>query len=84
MPTQNVNLTDKLDRFVKEQISTGQFNNPSEVHQAALSQMATREEKRSLRRAKLREEIAVGDADIMAGRVHGYASANALYNDIVG
>ena len=37
MPTQNVNLTPELDRFVKEAVARGEFNNASEVHRAALA-----------------------------------------------
>lgn len=84
MPTQNVNLTDTLDLFVKKQVESGLFNNASEVHRAALARMARHEEDRTLRLEKLRREIAVGEADIEAGRVHGYDSAESLYDAIVG
>lgn len=59
-PTQNVNLTPELDRFVKEAVESGQFNNASEVHRAALSAMAEEKEERALRLARLRQEIQVG------------------------
>lgn len=60
MPTQNVNLTPELDRFVKEAIKSGQFNNASEVHRAALSAMAKEQQERALRLARLRQEIQAG------------------------
>ncbi len=60
MPTQNVNLTPQLDRFVKEAVESGQFNNASEVHRAALSSMAQQQEERDLRLARLRQEIQTG------------------------
>jgi len=60
MPTQNVNLTPELDRFVKEAVATGQFNSASEVHRAALSAMAREQEERALRLARLRQEIQSG------------------------
>jgi antitoxin ParD1/3/4 len=82
MPTQNVNLTDALDLFVKKQLESGLFNSASEVHRAALARMARREEERTLRLERLRREIAVGDADIEAGRVHEYDSAESLYDAI--
>jgi antitoxin ParD1/3/4 len=60
MPTQNVNLTPELDRFVKEAVANGAFNNASEVHRAALSAMAQAQEERALRLARLRQEIQTG------------------------
>jgi antitoxin ParD1/3/4 len=82
MPTQNVNLTDVLDLFVKKQVESGMFNNASEVHRAALAKMARQEEERGLRLQRLRQEIAAGDADIEAGRVHEFESAESLYDAI--
>ena len=60
MPTQNVNLTPELDRFVKEAIARGEFNNASEVHRAALVAMVREHEERELRLARLRQEIQAG------------------------
>jgi antitoxin ParD1/3/4 len=60
MPTQNVNLTPQLDRFVKEVVESGQFNNASEVHRAALAAMAKEREERELRLVRLRQEIQLG------------------------
>ncbi|MGC1272161.1 MAG: type II toxin-antitoxin system ParD family antitoxin [Planctomycetaceae bacterium] len=36
MPTRNVNLTDRFDRFVEQQIEAGKYNNASEVLRAGL------------------------------------------------
>lgn len=60
MPTQNVNLTPQLDRFVKRIVKSGEFNSVSEVHRAALSAMVREREERALRLARLRKEIQVG------------------------
>ncbi|MGE4183151.1 MAG: type II toxin-antitoxin system ParD family antitoxin [Limisphaerales bacterium] len=60
MPTQNVNLTPELDRFVKEAVARGEFNNASEVHRAALAAMVRDHEERALRLARLRQEIQAG------------------------
>ncbi len=84
MPTQNVNLTDTLDLFVKKQVESGFFNNASEVHRAALARMARQEEERALRLERLRQEISAGDADIEAGRVLEFDSAESLYDAIAG
>jgi antitoxin ParD1/3/4 len=60
VPTQNVNLTPQLDRFVNRLVKRGEFNNASEVHRAALSAMAREREERALRLARLRHEIQIG------------------------
>ena len=69
MPTQNVNLTPELERFVKGQVAEGRFNSASEVHRAALAAMAREEEERRLRLERLRHEVQKGIDDREAGRV---------------
>ena len=49
MPTQNVNLTPELEQFVKSQVNGGYFKNVSEVHRAALAEMAKCQEERELK-----------------------------------
>lgn len=73
MPTQNVNLTPELDRFVKETVASGEFNNASEVHRAALAAMARDREERALRLARLRQEIQAG-LNSGQGAMHGGGS----------
>lgn len=36
MPTRNINLTDRYDQFVEEQIEAGKYKNASEVLRAGL------------------------------------------------
>ena len=50
MPTRNVNLTDRFDQFVAEQIHAGRFRNASEVMRAGLHllEQQTREEQQKL------------------------------------
>jgi len=60
MPTQNVNLTDELEAFVKKQVQGGFYNNASEVHRAALAAMARREEVRQARIERLKAEAQKG------------------------
>tara|TARA_R110002111_G_scaffold136172_1_gene202037 strand:+ start:70 stop:363 length:294 start_codon:yes stop_codon:yes gene_type:complete len=78
MPTQNVNLTPELEEFVKTQVSSGYFNNASEVHRAALSYMAREEEERQLRLEQLRQEISIGQKDLDEGRFVEFDSHDAL------
>ncbi len=68
MPTQNVNLTQELDAFVKHQVESGDFNNVSEVHSAALSAMRKQEEERQSKVERLRLEIQKGIHDMEGGR----------------
>lgn len=78
MPTQNVNLTPELEEFVKKQVSSGYYNNVSEVHRAALANMARLEEERQLRLNRLRKEIGIGVQDMEAGRFTEFSDHDAL------
>lgn len=78
MPTQNVNLTTELERFVKAQVASGRFQSVSEVHRAALSEMFRQEEERHLRLNHLRHEIAKGVDDMEAGRFQIFESESTL------
>jgi len=51
MPTRNINLTDRYDRFVDDQIDAGRFRNASEVLRAGLRllEQQAREEEEKLR-----------------------------------
>lgn len=78
MPTSNVNLTTELEQFVKTQVSSGQFNNASEVHRAALAAMAQQREERQILLDRLRHEVDLGLNDLEAGRFTEFASHLAL------
>lgn len=78
MPTGNVNLTPELEQFVKSQVSSGQFNNASEVDRAALAKMAQRVEERNAVLEYLRKEIDVGLNDLEAGRVTHFEDHDAF------
>ena len=54
MPTRNVNLTDELDRFVLEKVSSGRYENASEVVRAALRNLDREEREYEARLAALR------------------------------
>lgn len=78
MPTQNVNLTPELEEFVKGQVSSGYYNNASEVHRAALADMARLEKERQLKLVHLRQEIKIGLQDLEAGCFTEFDSREAL------
>lgn len=84
MPTQNVNLTQELESFVKKQIAEGTYQSASEVHRAALTSMARQEEQRRLQLEKLRIEVQKGLDDFEAGRVipvKGEEGLKAMFDD---
>ena len=63
-----VALTPKDDRFIAEQIASGEYGNVSEVVRAGLRLL----EQEQLRLKALRQAIAEGDADVAAGRIKNY------------
>lgn len=66
MTTRNINLTDALDRFVAEQVASGQFQNASEVVRAGLRALkaaqAVHEAKVEALRAAVQEAYDSGPA----------------------
>ena len=65
MPMMNVSLTEDLSAFVADQVEGGRYNNQSEVVSAGLRLLRDRSGKLT----ELRAAIAIGDADIKAGRL---------------
>jgi len=66
MPTRNVNLTDELDRFVRERVETGSYENASEVVRAALRTLGREEELHKAKLVALRAAIDEGDGSGVA------------------
>lgn len=62
MPTRNVSLTDKLDRFVAKNVESGRYENASEVIRAALRSLEREERQYEAKLAALRKAVAEGDA----------------------
>ena len=69
MPIQKVTLTPEMDRFVKDEIASGRFDNASEVHKAALTGLARSRQRRLMKVERLKTEIQKGLDDSAAGRV---------------
>jgi antitoxin ParD1/3/4 len=67
MPTRNVNLTDKLDRFVATKVKSGRYENASEVVRAGLRTLEREEREYEAKLAALRSAIDEGDASGIAG-----------------
>jgi len=66
MPTRNVNLTDKLDRFVLKKVESGRYENASEVVRAALRTLEREEQEYEAKMAALRAAIDEGDSSGVA------------------
>ncbi len=56
----HISLTEKLEKIVKEKVSSGLYNNASEVIRDALRRMLKSEEVESLKLERLREAVAIG------------------------
>lgn len=66
MPTRNVNLTDELDRFVAVKVSSGRYENASEVVRASLRALEREEFEYDARLAALHKALDEGDASGVA------------------
>src|SRR5262245_13270644 len=69
----------EADAIVEQQLATGNYGSADEVVRAGLQLLA--ESVPELE--ELRRLIDEGDADIAAGRIHRYASADELTADII-
>ena len=78
MPTRNVVLTDSQAKFVEQMVASGHYQNASEVLREGLRLVQAREAEQAAKLAALREAVAVGVADIEAGRYTTFESVDAL------
>jgi antitoxin ParD1/3/4 len=78
MPTRNVVLTEHQARLVERLVSSGRYQNASEVLREGLRLIEGREAQDSARIHALREATGVGLADIDAGRFNSFEAPAAL------
>lgn len=78
MPTRNVVLTDNQAKFVEQMVASGHYQNASEVLREGLRLVQAREAEQAAKLAALREAVAVGLADIEAGRYTEFRDAKSL------
>ena len=78
MPTRNVVLTDRQAHLVEKLVSSGRYQNASEVLREGLRLIEDREAQDSARLHALRNAARVGMADIDAGRFRSFGSPAAL------
>lgn len=91
MPTRNVVLTDHQAQFVEQLVTSGRYQNASEVLREGLRLVERRESEDAMRLAALRNAAKVGIADIEAGNFRSFSSADmlgqhlsALTSDVIG
>jgi antitoxin ParD1/3/4 len=78
MPTRNVVLTDHQASLVEQLVSSGRYQNASEVLREGLRLVEQREAEDALRLKALRHAVKAGIADIEAGRFKAFDSKDSL------
>ena len=78
MPTRNVVLTNHQAAFVEQLVSTGRYQNASEVLREGLRMVEQREAEDASRLAALRTAVKVGIADFEQGRYSAFESGAQL------
>ena len=78
MPTRNVVLTDHQAHVVEQLVSSGRYQNASEVLRDGLRMIETREAEDAYRLEALRSAVKIGVADMEAGRLMIFDSKESL------
>lgn len=84
MPTRNVVLTEHQASFVEQLVSSGRYQNASEVLREGLRMIERREAEESTRLAALQEAARIGIADIEAGRFQTFNTPESLDRHLTG
>jgi antitoxin ParD1/3/4 len=78
MPTRNINLTDRLDRFVESELCSGHYGNASEVVREGLRLMERRKREERAKLKWLRGAVKEGLEQIDRGEGIGFHSMDEL------
>jgi len=78
MPTRNVVLTDHQTQFIEQLVTSGRYQNASEVLREGLRLVERRQSEDDMRLLALRDAAAAGVADIAASRFRSFGSADTL------
>ncbi|GIK47478.1 MAG: type II toxin-antitoxin system ParD family antitoxin [Hyphomonadaceae bacterium] len=78
MATRNVVLTDRQEKLIDTLVRSGRYQNASEVLREGLRLIEQREAENAAKLEALRTAIAVGEADIAAGRYREFESPEDL------
>ncbi len=78
MPTRNVVLSDRQESMITRLVTSGRYQNASEVMREGLRLVERREAEDEIRLKALREAAEAGIADIAAGRFRVFESGAGL------
>jgi antitoxin ParD1/3/4 len=78
MPTRNIVLTDYQAGLLERLVSSGRYQNASEVLREGLRLVERQEAEDKARLEALRQAARVGIEDVEAGRVHDFTSSREL------
>lgn len=78
MPTRNVVLTDHQATLVEQLVTSGRYQNASEVLREGLRLVEQREAEDAYRLEALRSAVQLGIADVEAGRFKTFDSKESL------
>lgn len=78
MPTRNVVLTDRQAKFVEKMVSSGRYQNASEVMREGLRLIEQQEAENAAKLKALRAAVQLGIDDIEAGRGIPFESFDAM------
>ena len=83
MPTRNVVLTDHQAHFVEQLVTSGRYQNASEVLREGLRLVERRESEDDMRLATLRDAAKLGIADIETGNFRRFESGEMFGQHLV-
>ncbi len=78
MPTRNVVLTDRQAKLIEKLVSSGQYQNASEVLRDGLRLIEDRAAEQKARLKALRAAVQIGIDDLEAGRYRTFRNSNEL------
>ena len=84
MPTRNIVLTSRQDELIERLVSTGRYQNASEVLRAGIRLIERMEAEDEARLTALREAARIGIADIEAERFQSFDSVDSLRRHLAG
>lgn len=86
MPTRNINLTDRLDRFIAKEVKAGHYGNASEVVRESLRLLQLRKQEEQAKLKWLRDAVQSGidQADRGEGMVFNTPEELDAFLDEVG
>lgn len=85
MPTRNINLTDRLDAFVEDQVASGAYGSASEVIRDAIRLLEERGKEHRAKLRALRDAAKIGFDQLDQGLgivINGEKELDAYLNDV--